>query len=316
MSKKAAAAFLKTHNDFLLIAHVSPDGDTLGSCLCLYQALLQLDKRVQLACEEPVPPLYAFLPHADTVKLPSAVGPFSAIVFLDCADLARAGDLAPLLGTAQHSLCIDHHQTNPGFAQVNWIARVSSTGEMIFSLLEAMDIPVTPDMAACLYTAISTDTGNFSYANVSPDTFRIAARLLERGLDLPELNRRLFRCVLKKKTRLVGVVINNLEFLADGRFALSTVSRTELKRWDATGEDCEGLIDHLRDIQGVEVSCLLRESIDGQIRVSLRSLRHLDVSRIAADLGGGGHRRAAGITLPGPMEQAKARMTEAISQWM
>ncbi|MCL2696374.1 MAG: DHHA1 domain-containing protein, partial [Clostridiales bacterium] len=233
-----------------------------------------------------------------------------------CADLGRAGDLASLLAQAKHSLCIDHHQTNAGYAQENWIIRCSSTGEMIFTLLQALGIPLTLAMATCLYAAVATDTGNFSYSNVTPDTFRTAAHLLECGIPLPELNRRLFRITPVKKTRMIGVVLQNLELLAEGRFALSAISQSELKRWHASGEDCEGLIDYLRDMEGVEVSCLLRESIDGRIRVSLRALLDIDVSEIALQFGGGGHRRAAGITLSCTLEEAKEQMKAAILPYL
>ena len=314
MSKSAACSFLRNNNDFLLIAHVSPDGDTLGSCLCLYDVLLQMGKRVQVACEESVPVLYTFLPHAQAVLSPLEVKPFSAIIFVDCGGLNRAGELAPLLEQAEHSLCIDHHQTNLGFAQENWVLNCSSTGEMVFSLLQELDTSFfNRDTATCLYTAIATDTGNFAYSNVASDTFLAAASLVQCGIDLPELNRRLFRCTPVKKARLVGVVMQNLQLLAEGRFALSTISCAELDRWNASGEDCEGLIDRLRDIEGVEVSCLLRDSKDGsKIRVSLRSLNEPDVSQIAARFGGGGHKRAAGCTLSGTLEEARDQLKEAI----
>ncbi len=311
MNAAAACSFLRDGDDFLLVAHVSPDGDTLGSSLALYQALTGLGKRAQVVCEETVPGVYAALPCADVVRQEPAA-PFTHTVFIDCADAKRAGTLEALALSAPHTLVIDHHGTNAGYADVNHIVDCAATGELVFALLPLLGAPLTKDIATCLYAAIATDTGNFSYANTTPDTFRIMAELLSCGIDLPELNRALFRTSRVQRMRLLGRVLSRMELFHDGAFNLSYLTWQELLDSDATSADCEGLIDSLRDIDTVEVACFLRESMNGQIRVSMRSKHSFDVSAIAQRYGGGGHRRAAGCTLDGGMAEAVAALKSQI----
>ena len=303
MTAADAAAYLRDGDDFLLVAHVSPDGDTLGSSLALYLALTAMGKRAKLVCEEPVPPVYAGLPCASAVSAAPAA-PFTHTVFIDCADSKRAGTLEQTALSAAHTLVIDHHGTNKGFADVNYIVDCAATGELIFELLPLLSVPLTKDIAVCLYAALATDTGNFSYANTTPRTFRIMAELLTQGIDLPELNRVLFRTNRVQRMQLLGIVLSRMQLYADGRFNISYLAYADLIAIGATSADCEGLIDSLRDIDTVEVACFLRESQNGQIRVSMRSKHSFDVSAVSQIYGGGGHRRAAGCTLDCSLDDA------------
>ena len=306
-----AAAFLRDGDGFLLISHVSPDGDTLGSALALYQGLLKLGKRVFLACEEPVPVTYRELPFADRVRAVPEEG-FSCVVCIDCADLRRCGTLEPLVKAAARTLCIDHHATNAGFADVNYVEDCAATGEIVFSLLSLLGVPLTQDIAVCLYTALATDTGNFSYSNTTPQTFRIMAELLAAGIDLPRWNRILFRSHRAERMRVLGLMLPRMELLADGRFGISYLTYGELTAYGATSADCEGLIDYIRDIDTVEVACFARESQNGQIRVSMRSKESFDVAAVAQLFQGGGHVRAAGCTLSTDMQTALDRLKAEI----
>lgn len=307
-----AAEFIKTHDDFLLIAHVSPDGDTLGSCLALYCALLSLGKKAQITCEEPVPHTYRFLPHADRVCLPKDAVPAETVIAVDCADILRTGDCKDLFLAAKHTLCIDHHATNPLYAEENFVEIVAATGELIFRVLCALGIAVDTDMATCLYTALACDTGNFAYSNTTPDTFRIMAELLESGIDLPEVNRRLFRSEPVRKTRLRARAVTKMQLHCDERIGVAALSLDDFADCGATGEDNEGVIDAIRDIDTVEIAAILRECLDGAIRVSLRAKHSADVSIVAQKFGGGGHRRAAGCTLRVPLAEAERQITDAL----
>lgn len=311
--EKRAAEFIKAHDDFLLIAHVSPDGDALGSCLALYCALLSLGKTAQVVCEEKVPHTYGFLPHADRVLQPEEAKPAKTVIAVDCADLKRTGRCSALFDGAENTFCIDHHETNPGFAQENFIEIVAATGELIYRVIRSLGLTLTVDMAACLYTALASDTGNFAYSNTTPATFRIMAELLESGLDLPELNRRLFRSEPLRKVRLRARAIENLSLTCDGRLGVTAVTLSDFAACGATGEDNEGVIDAIRDIDTVEVAAVLRECKDGAARVSLRSKYRADVSAVAQRFGGGGHLRAAGCTLYLPIEEATATITAALT---
>lgn len=306
-----AVRFIRAHDDFILISHVSPDGDTLGSGLALYAALLQLGKRAQIVCEEPVPHIYRFLPNAGQVLQPADVRKTDAVICIDCADVARTGLCQPLFDAASFTLNVDHHGTNNRYAQNNFVQKAGATGELIYEILLRLKVSLTKDIASLLYAALTTDTGNFAYSNTTPDTLRIAAELLEAGIDLPYLNRALFRTVPFHKTRLLGLAITKTKLYEHGRIGMSTLTQADMRECNATGEDSEGIIDTIRDIDTVEIAALLRESTDGLIRVSLRGKSAADVSQIAVASGGGGHRLAAGCTLNVPMEEAAARILSA-----
>lgn len=306
-----AVRFIRAHDDILLISHVSPDGDTLGSSLALYAAILQLGKRAQIVCEDSVPQIYRFLPNAGQVTLPQNARPVDAVISVDCADLARTGNSQPLFDNARFTLNIDHHGTNDNYAMDNYVQKAGATGELVYSMLNCLKVSLTKDIAGCLYAALTTDTGNFSYSNTTPDTLRIAAELLETGIDLPYLNRALFRTVPFHKMRLHGLAIMKTELYEHGRIGLAMLTRGDLLDCGATGEDSEGIIDSIRDIDTVEIAALLRESEDGSVRVSLRGKTAADVSRIAVAFGGGGHRLAAGCTMNLPIGQAAERILSA-----
>lgn len=299
-----AVRFLQQHDDFNLIAHISPDGDTLGSSLALFHGLTRLGKRAQVVCADEVPPLYRFCPHAEQVLPPARARQTAAAVAVDCADRLRTGACAALFERAAHTLNIDHHGTNAGFAQVNWVERAGATGELIYRLLMRLLGGIDRETASLLYVALATDTGNFSYSNASPETFRTAAALLECGIDLPELNRRLFRTVPYRKRLLEARAVSRCALHEGGRIALAALSLADFAACGADAADAEGLIDLLRDIDTVEIAALLREQPAGGVHVSLRGKRAADVSRIAVRFGGGGHRLAAGCVLEQPLDAA------------
>jgi phosphoesterase RecJ-like protein len=315
MNLKAAASFLQSHTSFVLAAHQSPDGDTLGSCLALREALLAMGKDAAVVCPDRVPPYLGFLAGADTVTGTDGIEPpKEAVIFVDCADHRRTGHLQAALETAPYQFCIDHHGTNPRESKDgDWVEEVSATGELILRLLDALDAPITRGIADALYTAIATDTGNFSYGNTSPEAFEAAAKLLGYGINLPELNRVLFREMPLRKAKLVAYTLGHMELSEDGRLNLLAIPTAALSACGATKEDTEGLIDWLRDIDTVEAACVLRES-DDCVRVSMRSKRCCDVAEIAKRFGGGGHVAAAGCTLYLPLEEAVRTMREALTE--
>lgn len=304
----AAARFMRAHDDILFVAHVSPDGDTLGSCLALYQMALQMGKLAQVVCEEPVPTTYRFLPFADSVLPIEGARQTDAVMCVDCADISRAGRCEPLVAAAKATFNIDHHGTNNNFADGNFVQQAAATGELIFQLLQTLRLTLTQDIATCLFAAISTDTGNFAYSNTTPDTFRMAAALAETGIDLSRLNRALFRTVPYSKVMLLGRAIQNIQMFCENRLGMSILTQTDMRECHAMSGDAEGIIDDIRDIDTVEVAVLLRESMDGLVRVSMRSKSIVSVRDIALSLGGGGHRFAAGCTMSLPIQEAADRV--------
>lgn len=309
-----AVRFLRAYDDLLLIAHVSPDGDTLGSSFALYGALLELGKHAQVVCEDPVPAIYRFLPFSDQLIPPEKAKPAEAVVCMDCADLGRAGRCESLFHAAKATLNIDHHGTNDRYAQENFVQKAGATGELVYNVITSLKVTLNKNIASCLYAAITTDTGNFAYSNTTPDTLRIAAELLDTGIDLPYLNRCLFRTVPFHKLKLHALAVSKAQLFEHGRIGISCITREEIQQCGAASEDSEGIIDAIRDIDTVEIAALLRESDDGLIRVSLRGKSSADVSKIAVRFEGGGHRLAAGCTMKPPIKEAAAQILDCAKE--
>ena len=306
-----AVAFLTKYDSFLLMAHVAPDGDTLGSCLALQKLLQQLGKQAWVVCDDPLPHLYAFLPGADGLLAPDAAVDAQAFVAVDCADVGRTGSQWDRVGT-KPSLCIDHHITNPAFATVNHIEDCAATGELICLLYEAMDQPVSPEAGACLYTAIATDTGNFAYSSVTPRTFALMGKVMESGFDLPECNRLIYRNQRLQKLRMTARTVENAKLYRDGQVIVATLSKAETEAVDGLKADAEGIIDSLRDVETVVVACFLREEGASEVKLSLRAKDRVDCAALARAYGGGGHLRAAGATLHMSLAEAEAEVTKAL----
>ena len=306
-----AVAFLTKYDSFLLMAHVAPDGDTLGSCLALQKLLQQLGKQAWVVCDDPLPHLYAFLPGADGLLAPDAAVDAQAFVAVDCADVGRTGSQWDRVGE-RPSLCIDHHITNPGFADVNYIEDCAATGELITLLYDAFGQPINPEVGACLYTAIATDTGNFAYSSVTPRTFALMGKVMESGFDLPECNRLIYRNQRLQKLRMTARTVENAKLYRDGQVIVATLSKAETEAVDGLKADAEGIIDSLRDVETVVAACFLREEGENEVKVSLRSKARVDCAALARAMGGGGHIRAAGATLYTSLEQAEEQVTKAL----
>lgn len=319
MNLEAAKRFLESHHNFVLAAHRSPDGDTLGSCLGLRLALLDMGKNAVVVCADPVPKNLRFLPASETVSA-SLSGIPDVVIYVDCADHARTDVLRDTLEQADFQFCIDHHATNPRCTRNgDWVEDVAATAELVYRLLVSMNVSIRKEIALCLFTGIATDTGNFSYSNTTPDTFRIAGELQKCGIDLPELNRKLFRTVSLPKSKLIAFTLESVLLTEDNTVGIICIPQDVIQRFHADESDCEGLIDFIRDIEPVEIACTLRESADGTIRGSLRSKKGADVSKVASRFGGGGHEHAAGFTLLPPMEKARdtvlAAMIQSVKEW-
>ncbi len=306
-----AVAFLTKYDSFLLMAHVAPDGDTLGSCLALQKLLQQLGKQAWVVCDDPLPHLYAFLPGADGLLAPDAAVDVQAFVAVDCADVGRTGSQWDRVGT-KPSLCIDHHITNPGFADVNYIEDCAATGELITLLYDAFGQPINPEVGACLYTAIATDTGNFAYSSVTPRTFALMGKVMESGFDLPECNRLIYRNQRLQKLRMTARTVENAKLYRDGQVIVATLSKAETEAVDGLKADAEGIIDSLRDVETVVVACFLREEGASEVKLSLRAKDRVDCAALARAYGGGGHLRAAGATLHMSLAEAEAEVTKAL----
>lgn len=293
---------LESGNRFLVCSHARPDGDAMGSMLALGMVLEQMGKTADLVTADRVPVLYRRLPGVEKIRTVSSVrGPYDAAILLECDSLERAG----LEGLEDLFLVnIDHHISGRPYAQLNWIdCDAASVGELVYRVAKAARVRLTPQMAACLYTTILTDTGSFSYGALSARTFALARELVLAGADPIALARDVYYSVPASKVVLLGAALNNLQ--REDRLAWLWITLEDMARAQAVEEDCEGIVNFALSIAGVEAAVFLRELPRGQVRLSLRSKGKVNVAAIAENLGGGGHENAAGCTLPGPLERAR-----------
>lgn len=303
---------VRADKKFLLLAHLYPDGDVLGSQLGLGLALRAAGRRVTFACAHPVPDLFQFLPGADEVQQwKEGQGGYDVVVTLDCPDERRVGGL--LDGCRHPGTCvlnIDHHADNRRYGDVNWIQPgASATGEMVYELLKAAGLRLTREVAVNLYTAIVTDTGSFRYSNTTPTTFRIAARLVEAGADPAVVAIQLYETRHLPGLHLLGRILQQVETNPEGTIAWMVIDRSQTESPDLL--QAEDFITYPRSLKTVKVAVIFRE-LPGEVKVSLRAKGEVDVARIAARFGGGGHPNAAGAVVPGDLARARALVLDAV----
>lgn len=302
---KNIVAALQDARNIALIAHLSPDGDALGSCFALALALQALGKRVNVLCDHTAPNNLRVLGAADLLcTVPEEGFIPQSVMAVDCADAGRMGQCARYFDAAPKKLMIDHHASNPGFGELFFVdTGAAATGEIVYDIVQCLGMEMTRDIAGWLYVAIASDTGNFAYSNTSQRTFAIMADLMRAEFDLSGLNRALFRVSSAGRMRLIGACLVNLILAEEGRLAFSLLDYASAGKLGLQDGDSNGVIDYLRDIDGVELAILVRQSKDNEYKVSLRSNTYVDVNAIASRWGGGGHLRAAGCVLRGEQEQ-------------
>jgi len=309
-----AAQAIRDSQTIVLACHVNPDGDALGSLLGLALALLPLGKTVTCLSEDGVPDILAFLPGAAMVRQSTETPAFDLALVVDSGDLPRVGaSIQPIVGRARRVVDIDHHVTAGAFGDIRVLnSRAASTAEIVYALLQTMGVPITADIATCLFTGIITDTGSFRFQNVTPNTLRVAAELLEAGAPPAHISENVFDNRTFAATRLLGAALAAMQQTPDGKIVWTHVTAADFQTLGARDADTEGIVSYVRGVRGADAGILFREMADGQIRVSLRSREGLDVSQIAARYGGGGHRMASGCTLPGPLAEAEQTVLAAV----
>jgi phosphoesterase RecJ-like protein len=297
------AGEIRSRERFLLTAHEGPDGDALGSLLGMHHLLTQLgkDSVMFLAAKEfPLPIEYRFLPLEEVFHEAPADMADRAVVFLDCGNIDRM-PVDFLSEDGHFTINIDHHHDNTLFGGLNLVeVDASCTAEIVYELAVLLGARITPEMAAALYVGLVTDTGKFMYENTSARTHRIAADLIEAGVDVDETYRRLYEHVPIEKLRLLSRALEGIQHHCDGRLVLAYIAAADYEVSGAGEEMTEGIIDHLRSVEGARVAALIRDLGDrgrAARKVSLRSSDgEIDVSAIARAHGGGGHKRAAGFS--------------------
>lgn len=309
-----ALKIIESHEDFLLTTHLNPDGDGLGCESALSLALTCLGKRVTVINAHATPGQYDFLPAVETfIVAPAQDRVHEVAIFLECPDEARAGGVVPIPGGARELINLDHHVFNTRYGTVNLVdPTAAAVGEQVWELLLALDCPVDKGMAIGIYTAISTDTGHFKYASVTPRTHRTVAQLLELGLEVGYLNEQIYERTPAEGLHLLARALCGVRYNAARNVGWFTVTRQMLDETGARDNQTENFVNYVRAVNGVDVAVFFLETASGQVKVSLRSRGRVDVSTVAHRLGGGGHTRAAGALLPGPLEATQARVLAVV----
>lgn len=299
-----------------VVGHIRPDGDCIGSQLGLTLALRDQGKKVTCWNEDGIPDKLAFLDPDRLVQRPRRGKQFDCVIATDCASFERLGKVGNCIAQRKLFINIDHHASNTRYGDINWVsAKEPSSGEIIFKLLKAAKWPITPAIADCLFTAVSTDTGSFQYATTRPSTFHVGAELVTRGANLEKICDEVYQSYSLSRVRLLKHVYNHFHLAHDNKIAYFWLKQADYTRTGAQKDDSEGLIDHIRAIAPVVVACLFEEMAPGVTRISLRSKSDkVNVNEIAAQFGGGGHKAAAGARASGPALTTQRRVLAAVKK--
>jgi phosphoesterase RecJ-like protein len=309
----AVAEAIRGNDRFLLVTHENPDGDALGSILGTKLALDSLgkDSVMFLSGELALPQEYAFMDLDELRRELPDDAANRVVLALDCANASRTGLSPEFIEAAPLVVDVDHHHDNTRFGRINLILpEASSTGEIVRDLLAELGVALTPEIAEALYVALVTDTGRFQYANTTPKSLRLAAELVEAGVDVHRVFQGIYESVEFAKLKLLAKAFERAELYEGGRLVVSYLLRDDFNELGVGEEYAEGIIDYLRAVDGAEMAATIREPPEpsgADRRISMRAASdELDVSAIARKRGGGGHRQAAGFSTPESVDEIKA----------
>lgn len=312
LNLRQTASFLKKHNNYIILTHASPDGDTLGSAYALYYGLNEIGKTACVLCPDVIPEKYNYFARkTDHVSRENAT-----VVAVDVADPKLLGGLEEEFGKSV-DLNIDHHISNVKYAANLYLDdNASATCESIYELLTQMKVNINDITAKALYTGIVTDTGCFKYSNVTAKTHNIAAQLYDYNIGAPEINRLMFDTKSRKLLELERMVLDASEFHFDNKCIILPVTAQMQTETGCSGTELEGIAVISRSVEGVLAGVTIKQTDDDEFKISLRTYPPLDASVICKKLGGGGHKAAAGASVKGTLEEVKASVLKAVKEVM
>jgi len=315
MKSNEFVSLLNKFNNFAILPHVFPDGDTLGSSFAICEILKSLGKSAYIVLDDEIPYNLKPLLKEKVYSLDEFVNgniEFEAVIAVDSSDIERLGE-RKILFEGKTSICIDHHITNTGYCDFNFVdGYSSSTGEVLFELVFDDYSQIDSTTASYIYMAILTDTGSFKYSSTSPKTLDIAAALYRAGIDFENINIEIYQNITIEKFKFTNLILNSLELYNDNKLAFVFINNDILKRNGLSMEDTDGIIEMIRNISDVELAVFAREVDDEIFKISLRSKRYYDVSELSLKFGGGGHKRAAGFTLIGDINEVRKTVLDEI----
>ena len=299
---------IRSSKKSLVLAHQNPDGDTLGSMLAIGAVLKKSGHVVDHIMADPVPEIYRFLPYTELVKLPTDKNlqeNYDIAFSLDCGSLKRLGSAKELWLKAAFTINIDHHISNENFGKINWIdAEATSTGQLVYWLAKSINIEITKEIATLLYTTLLTDTNCFANSNTNALALSWGSELIKAGAQHEVVYKKAFLERPFRSMKTFAKALDNLTLVENGEIAWTWISKDEMKKISAMAEDAVDVADYMMRTRGVKVGVFFREE-ENETKVSLRSAIDFDVSKIAMSMGGGGHKRAAGINIKSPLPEVK-----------
>jgi bifunctional oligoribonuclease and PAP phosphatase NrnA len=304
---------------FLLTSHARPDGDSIGSQLAMAYALERLGKHVRIINADPAPEHYLEFPGVDRIEIAAEVPPDAqadAVIVMECGDLSRTG----VRGfEGRFIINIDHHVGNSMYGAVNWFdVSAAACAEMVFDVVRALGVNLTPEIATHIYLGILTDTGSFHHSNITPRTFEICRQAVDAGVNPAAMARRVFDSNSFGKLKLIGALLDGMELVDEGRLAVLYLDDAMLAACGCTHNDTEGLINLPLTAREIQAVVFFKAAPDGVVRVSLRSKYDVDVRAVANAFGGGGHKNASGFTVAGPLDRVRgeivSRLVKAIEE--
>ena len=292
----------------VVLTHENPDGDAMGCSLAMYNALIQLNKNVDVIIPE-YSRCFKFLPGSEIIKKESDKK-YDLAIAVDCSDIKRLNGFAEYFDNAKVKVEIDHHGVNTMFGDYNYVDPVApACAQILAKVLPYWKIEITKEIGTCLLTGIITDTGGFKYSGITAETFEFVAWLLQKGVNVSNVYRNVLQICTKSSFELNRIARNRIEFFENGKIAFTYITNADEKSVNAETGDYEGIVDIGRDVEGVEVSIFLRELENGEYKASLRSNDYVNVSDICLMFGGGGHIKAAGCTITnGTLDQIKEKL--------
>lgn len=291
-------------DSIVLLAHENPDGDAVGSCLAIGLALKNQNKNVEIIMPK-YPRVFSSLPGTDLIKEKGSVEKYDLAIALDCATVKLLNGWSSYFEDAKSKIVIDHHSTNAMFGDLNYVDYgAPACTQVLYTMFSYYKWEITQDIGTNLMTGIITDTGGFQYSGTSKETFEIAARLLTVGVNIPKIYKQVFSTHSRASYELKKIALDRLEFLEDNKITFTYITKEDEEKVNAETGDYEGIVNEGKNVEGVEVSIFIHE-IDNGMKVSLRSNDYVNVSNICLMFGGGGHPRAAGVTMQGDVEDIK-----------
>ena len=305
----AAAKFLLENDNYIILAHQNPDGDSIGGGFALCYALRKMGKNANVLCSDEFPGRYDYI----TKDCPPNKFKYDTIISIDVADKALLGSNLSHYGDYV-KLAIDHHKSNTGFAAMTLLdSKAAAACEVVFELLLRLKTEIDTTIAECLYTGIVTDTGCFKYSCVTKKTHLIAAELMDYDINFDRINRQMFEIKTKGRIELEKYIISNIEYFLDDKCALIVLTKDIIESLDAQTSDFEGISNLTLQLETTHVGIVIKERDEGKFKISMRSVSSVDVSDICAQLDGGGHVRAAGCLLEGTIERVKRKILSVVA---